>query len=248
METLTFAVDKSSISLTHYTMPTPAIPGGCSDIFCDFSFSDDWNGLTKKATFHNITANYKKNPLLSENGCFIPLSVLTYGNIDIGVVGYDGNDLVKSVEPLRMQVKRNSYEHAEDMPDVEPALIDQLMAKIAECDKGVVSGGVDPTDNHLYVYLTNGDRVDFGEMATGSDDKQLDDIYVDNNGNIVIRYVDGTEKVSSAVGLPPAGAGDLNNVIQVGQNGWQSQPLELDDGVVHVLTNLEIEELLNNFV
>lgn len=248
METLTFTVNKTDISLENYTMPTPAIPGGCSDVFCTFEFSDDWAGLTKKATFHNISSDYTKNALLSENGCYIPLSVLTYGNIEIGVVGLDGETIVKSVEPLRMPVKRSSYEHAENMPDIEPALIDQLLAKMAECDKGVVSGGVDPTDHHLYINLTNGDRIDLGEMATGSEGKQLDDIYVDDNGNIVIRYADGTEKTSSAAGLPPVEDGDLNKVAQIGQDGWSKQPLELDDSVVHVLTNLEIEELLNNFV
>lgn len=203
METLSFQINKTDISLENYTMPTPAIPGGCSDVFCTFAFSDDWSGLTKKATFHNISADYTKNAPLSENGCFIPLSVLTYGNIEIGVVGLDGETIVKSVEPLRMPVKRSSYEHAEDMPDIEPALIDQLLAKMAECDKGVVSGGIDPTDHHLYVNLTNGDRIDLGEMATGVNFNTDDTLYFTNN----VLGVNTTSTVSEDNTLPITAAG-----------------------------------------
>ena len=249
METLTFEINKTSISLTNSTLTTPYLTGRNTDYVCIFDvIGDDWDGLTKKATFRNLHSNIKKTRFLANGSCHIPFGVLTYGTLEVGLVGLDGNETIKSSLLYRLSVQRDAGENDEDMPDPDPSILDEIMAKIAACDKGVVSGGIDPTDNHLYVNLTNGDRVDFGEMATGSDDKQLDDIYVDANGNIIIKYADGTEKTSSAAGLPPAGAGDLNNVMQVGQNGWQSQPLELDDGVVHILTNLEIEELLNNFV
>lgn len=212
-----------------------------------FTWSEEWNGLTKKATFHNTHSCVKQTRLLEDGACRIPYEVLTYGNLEIGLGGYDGDALIKNSRLYTMAVQRSAGDNDEDMEPIEPTLLEEIMAKIAACDKGVVSGGVDPLDNHLYVTLTNGDCIDFGEMATGSEDKQLDDIYVDANGNLVIRYADGTEKTSSALGLPPAGVNDQNKIMQVGQNGWQFQKVVLDEDTIQVLTNLEIEQLLDNF-
>lgn len=218
METLSFQINKTDISLENYTMPTPAIPGGCSDIFCTFAFSDDWAGLTKKATFHNISSDYTKNALLSENGCFIPLSVLTYGNIEIGVVGLDGETIVKSVEPLRMPVKRSSYEHAEDMPDIEPALIDQLLAQIAKCNSAIMD----------------------------VDAKEPVDIYVDNNGYMVLVRADGTEDILTAQGFPPLSENDVNKIMQATIDGWQKQHLQFDASVFDAISNAELEALVDD--
>ena len=248
METLTFEINKTAISLTNFTSKTPYLTGRNTDYLCVFNIvGDDWDGLTKRATFHNTHSDMKKTAPLSNGECHIPYAVLTYGTLEVGIVGLDGEETIKSSLLYRLSVQRDAGENDEDMPNPDPSLLDEIMAKVAECDKGVVSGGVDPDDHHLYLTLTNGDVLDCGEMATGSEDKQLDDIYVDENGNIVICYADGTEKTSSAAGLPAAGQNDLNKVAQVGENGWQAQQLVLDDSVIHVLTNLEIEQLLANF-
>jgi hypothetical protein len=213
METLTFEINKTAISLTSYTCKTPYLTGRNTDYCCVFNIvGDEWDGLIKRATFHNINTDIKKTEMLVDGQCHIPFSVLTYGTLEVGIVGLDGEQTIKSSLLYRLSVQRDAGENDEDMPDPDPTLFEELMEMVAACGNASITGA-----------------------------------YTNADGYLVIVTADGREIVSEAKGLPPVTAEELNMVMQVGQNGWQVQKPVLDDDSVHVLSNMEIELLLENF-
>ena len=213
METLTFEINKTAISLTSFTSKTPYLTGRNTDYCCVFNIvGNEWNGLTKRATFHNINTDIKKTEMLVDGQCHIPFGVLTYGTLEVGIVGLDGDTTIKSSLLYRLSVQRDAGENDEDMPDPDPTLFEELMAMVAVCGNASITGA-----------------------------------YTNADGYLVITTADGNEIVSEAKGLPPVTAEDLNMVMQVGQTGWQIQKPVLDDESIHVVTNMEIELLLENF-
>ena len=137
METLTFEIDKTSISLTDATLQTPYLTGKNTDYRCVFTWSEEWDSLTKKATFHNTQSGMKKTMLLDGDSCLIPYDVLTYGNLEIGLGGYDNETLIKNSRLHIMAVQRSAGDNDEDMESVDPPLVDQLFAAVADCRRAL---------------------------------------------------------------------------------------------------------------
>lgn len=137
METLTFEINKTSISLTNSTLTTPYLTGKNTDYRCVFTWSEEWDSLTKKATFHNTQSGMKKTMLLDGDSCLIPYDVLTYGNLEIGLGGYNNETLIKNSRLHIMAVQRSAGDNDEDMESVDPSLVDQLFADIADCRRAL---------------------------------------------------------------------------------------------------------------
>ena len=137
METLTFEINKTNISLVSTTFQAPYLTGKNTDYQCVFTWSSEWDNLTKKATFHNTQSGMKKTMLLDSDSCLIPYDVLTYGNLEIGLGGYDNETLIKNSRLYIMAVQRSAGDNDEDMESVDPSLVDQLFAEIAECRRAL---------------------------------------------------------------------------------------------------------------
>ena len=137
METLTFEINKTTISLTSTTSQVPYLTGKNTDYQCVFTWSEEWENLTKKATFHNTQSGMKKTMLLDDNACLIPYDVLTYGNLEIGLGGYDNETLIKNSRLYIMAVQRSAGDNDEDMESADPSLLDQLFTEMADCRRAL---------------------------------------------------------------------------------------------------------------
>lgn len=131
METLTFDIDKTNISLTSYTMRAPRITGHNTDYQCIFNWSEDWDGLTISAKFHNIGSDKTDEYILTSDTCMIPYSVMSYGDLEIGISGIDGNGLIKNTRPFLIPVDRDIGMYIADLIDDSNALSDSVVAQIA---------------------------------------------------------------------------------------------------------------------
>ena len=83
----------------------------------DFDFTNDYNGLTKRAVFTKKNKSYEV--AITNDKCDIPTDVLTEnGDCIIGVYGYEisGSDLVLrySPSPASFKISKGSYVSAEE--------------------------------------------------------------------------------------------------------------------------------------
>lgn len=131
METLTFEIDKTSISLTEFTMPRPYLTGHNTDYLCQFTVDDSWSGLLLRATFCNRNTGIKKTHMLLDNACYIPFQVLSYGTLEIGIVGLDGDEVIKSSDVHLIPVRHDAGENDEDFPDPDPTAMEELLKIVA---------------------------------------------------------------------------------------------------------------------
>lgn len=92
---------------------------------CNFTFSDTYNGLIKKAIFTHIKDNIAYMVTIDNNTCDIPVEVLKEGVCEIGVYAYslDNDEFVLrySPTPARFQIKRGSYVNADEGTTYLPA-------------------------------------------------------------------------------------------------------------------------------
>lgn len=100
---------------------------------CFFEFSEEYNGLSKKAVFTNGENTYSQ--IINNNECIIPYEVLeNEGAIIIGVYGYEtsGETLIKrySPTPVQFYVDKGSYTIAEESEQPSPSVIEQLEEQI----------------------------------------------------------------------------------------------------------------------
>lgn len=100
---------------------------------CYFEFSEEYNGLSKKAVFTNGENTYSQ--IISNDECIIPYEVLeNEGAIIIGVYGYEisGETLIKrySPTPVQFYVEKGSYTIAEESEQPSPTVIEQLEEQI----------------------------------------------------------------------------------------------------------------------
>ena len=103
---------------------------------CQFSFSNEYEGLTKKAVFTGQDGiAYLETIIDSE--CSIPSEVLATNQVvQIGVYAYevDGEELLLRYSPVptNFSVEQGSYKEAQNSTPPTPSEIEQLQAQITE--------------------------------------------------------------------------------------------------------------------
>ena len=128
---------------------------------CEFEFTEEYNGLTKKAVFTN-EANETYVETIVDDKCSIPTEVLKEKeHIKIGVYAYDVDNeellLRYSPRPTEFYVHEGSYKEGENTTPPTPSEIEQLQAQI--------------TTNANNIEELTGDVVDINtELATINDD------------------------------------------------------------------------------
>ena len=102
---------------------------------CEFSFTEEYDGLAKEAIFSTCSTAIKV-PILN-NQCVIPNEVLqNEGNVLLGVFAYetDNEELVLrySPNPQYFCVKRGSYQEGNDPDLPSPSVWEQVLEQINE--------------------------------------------------------------------------------------------------------------------
>lgn len=180
------SIIKSRIQLSGRS---PLIEGSTNSLLIGFTFSPEWDGLARVAVFTN--GNEQKSVLLSSNVCAIPCSVLTSpGNLYISVRGIgDGGSIVfcTADEHLgKVGVSGASFPVV-DLDEVEPDVIDTLLADVAELKAN--GGG--------------------GSGAAGSDGKSAYEIAVENGFEGTV-----TEWLSSLAGADGTSGADGHTPVK----------------------------------
>ena len=221
METLNFAIENTAISLVNYSMPTPYLTGRNTDYLCWFELTNEWDGLTKYATFYNTRSGKTEARLLSEGMCRIPYAVLTYGDLKIGVVGKNGRDVVKSSLLYILPVQPDAAEHEPDYNEVDETIFEQIIARLAQIDRGIQSAAV--ADGHLYIYLTNDERIDCGSIVSEVNGHNIEFAYVNADGELVLVRTNGEQVNCGAIGganFPEITPQDEGKMLQIIDGAW----------------------------
>lgn len=98
----------------------------------EFTFSSEYESLTKMAIFTNGTNSFQT--IITNNECIIPYEVIEEGTVCVGVYGYEtnGDNLVKrySPKPVFFNVEPGSYRIAESSIDPSSDIIAQILQEL----------------------------------------------------------------------------------------------------------------------
>ena len=108
----------------------------------EFSFSSEYDGLTKMAIFSNEDESFET--MITNNNCVIPSEILqTDGTIGLGVYGYEvnGDNLVKrySPKPVFFNVELGSYQLAQESIDPSSDIISQILQQLENQAKDIIA-------------------------------------------------------------------------------------------------------------
>ena len=117
------------------------IAGNVNSISVEFSFSEDWDGLTHVAVFTN--GSTRRSVLLDGNTCPIPWEVLVRaGRLFVSVrgIGSEGTFLLCTEDEfLGCVIESSASDIVSETSEVTPDVLDSLLARINELEGGGVT-------------------------------------------------------------------------------------------------------------
>ena len=203
-------------------MTRPYLTGRNTDYLCVFDLTDEWDGLTKYATFYNTHSQQTEVRLLSEGMCRIPYAVLTYGDVEVGVVGKNGKEAVKSSGRYTLPVEADAAEHDDEIVDPEGTVFEQIIAKLALLDRGIQSARIED-NNHLYIYLTNDERIDCGSVVSETAGQSIEFAFINSAGELILVRTNGEQVNCGQLGgaaFPEITAADEGKMLQIVDGAW----------------------------
>lgn len=166
---------------------------------CEFTFSEEFNNLTKRAVFSNVL-DIKYMVTIDNNTCTIPEEILgVVGNLVIGVYGYTNNGdklvLRYSPEPAEIEIKNGSYVKGieEAIPsaaatdlykEVEDALID-LENKVESGYFNGEDGAPGYTPVKGQDYFTSAEINEFTTTITNNVNSNIGLLFDSINGEVI---------------------------------------------------------------
>lgn len=147
---------------------------------CNFTFSDEYNGLTKIAIFSNLNNSFQT--IITNGSCIIPAEILQQeGTLILGVYGYetDGETLIKrySPTPACFTVSKGSYQLASEVEPPSPSIVEQLEQQISE-----LSDEITTINNIIPTLATK------SEIPTKTSQLTNDSGFIDKNVNDLTNY------------------------------------------------------------
>ena len=147
---------------------------------CNFTFSEEYNGLTKIAIFSNLNNSFQT--MITNGSCIIPAEILQQeGTLILGVYGYevDGETLIKrySPTPACFTVSKGSYQLASEVEPPSPSIVEQLEQQISE-----LSDEITTINNIIPTLATK------NEIPTRTSQLSNDSGFIDKNVNDLTKY------------------------------------------------------------
>jgi hypothetical protein len=147
---------------------------------CNFTFSEEYNELTKIAIFSNLNNSFQT--MITNDSCIIPAEILQQeGTLILGVYGYevDGETLIKrySPTPACFTVSKGSYQLASEVEPPSPSIIEQLEQQISELSDEIT------TINNIIPTLALK-----SEIPTKTSQLTNDSDFIDKNVNDLTNY------------------------------------------------------------
>lgn len=137
---------------------------------CNFTFSSEYDGLTKKAVFTGEDGTAYLQTII-DNKCSIPSEILEVSQVvEIGVYAYDveNEELVLrySPEPTGFYVHEGSYKEGQNSTPPTPSEIEQLQAQITSNKNDIEEMQGDIVDINTELATINGDITDIKAEQT----------------------------------------------------------------------------------
>ena len=178
---------------------------------CSFTFSSEYEGLTKKAVFTGEDGTAYLQTIVNEK-CSIPSEILEVSQVvEIGVYAYDveNEELVLrySPEPTQFYIHQGSYKEAQNSTPPTPSEIEQLQAQITTNanDIDTLEGNVadvkqDIVDIKAEQLVQNQDisnlqttKADKSEIPTKVSQLTNDSGYIDNTVDDLVNYTKSSD-------------------------------------------------------
>lgn len=124
-----------------------------------FSFSDDWDGLTKIVVFRTIGGKIIEAPWKYDDICEIPWEVLTKPKVqlEVGVVGQRGEDIILPTRWVSLGLIKEGADYGEETKPPTPDLWEQKLNNKADNIKylgdgrlGLFSGDRKLSEDQIY--------------------------------------------------------------------------------------------------
>ena len=200
-----FKVNEQKLSL----LSNPWIVGNSYNyVNCQFSFSDDWDGLPKTAIFTNGSREYPVT-LNRSDQAKVPWEVLSPEQFYVSVVGGSPNDNMITTNIIAIDVHPSNECHRYDnyncnrnpTPDIYQQILDLLQDKQ---DKLVAGENIDISEDNIISGTTDyvdAKVEDINIRLDGLENSTIDTIMFDKNTNELWLSANG-EKVGDKVKLP----------------------------------------------
>lgn len=95
VRTIRFIVDRQIIKKDPDCDFSGLVPGSEGCLRAEFSFSPDWNGFAKVATFRSANKDYDPQILSDGKSCLIPSAVLAREAFRVGIIGKNPSGQLK---------------------------------------------------------------------------------------------------------------------------------------------------------
>lgn len=203
-----FIIDTNNVKLLEETQVES---GEYNVTECNFTFSSEYEGLTKKAVFTGENGIAYLETIV-DNNCMIPSEILATSQVvQIGVYGYDvdGNELLLrySPEPTQFYIHQGSYKEAQNTTPPTPSEVEQLQAQITQNanDIDTLEGNVadvkqDIVDIKAEQLVQNQDisnlqttKADKSEIPTKVSQLTNDSGYIDNTVDNLVNYTKSSD-------------------------------------------------------
>lgn len=137
-----FNVSEDKISLTG---TTGAKTGSLNYYQCRFTFSDDWNGMSKFAVF--VCGDDSYTVMAEDNICFIPAEVLDrIGTVYVGVYGISENNensVRISTDFAHIIIEEGAYRKGDAPKAPTPDLWEEYFRTLAEKSTDAANAAID---------------------------------------------------------------------------------------------------------
>lgn len=154
---------------------------------CEFEFTEEYDGLIKKAVF---SSDYKYYKMVVENDeCDIPIEVLKKGKIKIGVYAYkiENGEYVRRYSPVPIIVEVIDGSYVEKIENIStPSEVEQLEEQLQKKQDLLISG--------TNIKTLNGESLlGEGDIYISASGNMRKEVYDTNDNGIV----DNAEKVNN---------------------------------------------------
>ena len=172
---------------------------------CEFTFSSEYEGLTKMAIFTNEENSFQT--MITNGHCIIPAEILeTEGTIGLGVYGYEvnGDNLIKrySPKPVFFNVELGSYQLAQEATDPSADIITQILQELENLSNDIetIQGQIETINETLPTLATK------DEIPT-----KVSELENDSNYATVSQLPTKTSQLDNDSGFIDKNVNDLTN-------------------------------------
>lgn len=172
-------------TLTLESVEKNVVANSLKYLTCKFSFSEDWDGLTKTAIFISAKGDVY-NQILNDDACVVPWEVIEHPYFIVSVFGGDRITANK----VTVEVTKSGYMKGKTPQAPTPDVYQQILKKIEDIEVGGVS------DDRIIAIVNE-------EIKKLNVPKKISDLFDDTDHNPIF-YAQLAERANTAINADKA--------------------------------------------